>query len=94
MVDMLQKFLGLDCREEQFPIVTSNHLVQWELCKQGSGVCMMMDEVGAKEPAVVRVFPELPSIPVPLWVVCHRELRTSQGFRLVFDWLAKGLAAS
>ena len=94
MVDMLQKFLGLDCREEQFPIVTSNHLVQWELCKQGSGVCMMMDEVGAKEPAVVKVFPELPSIPVPLWVVCHRELRTSRRLRLVFDWLAKGLATS
>ena len=94
MVDMLQKFLGLDCREEQFPIVTSNHLVQWELCKQGSGVCMMMDEVGAKEPAVVKVFPELPSVPVPLWVVCHRELRTSRRLRLVFDWLAKGLAAS
>ena len=94
MVDMLQKFLGLDCREEQFPIVTRNHLVQWELCKQGSGVCMMMDEVGAKEPAVVKVFPELPSIPVPLWVVCHRELRTSRRLRLVFDWLAKGLAAS
>ena len=94
MVDMFQKFLGLDCREEQFPIVTSNHLVQWELCKQGSGVCMMMDEVGAKEPAVVKVFPELPSIPVPLWVVCHRELRTSRRLRLVFDWLAKGLAAS
>ena len=94
MVDMFQKFLGLDCREEQFPIVTSNHLVQWELCKQGSGVCMMMDEVGAKEPAVVKVFPELPSIPVPLWVVCHRELRTSRRLRLVFDWLAKGLAVS
>ena len=94
MVDMLQKILGLDCREDQFPIITSNHLVQWELCKQGAGVCMMMDEVAAKEPAVVKVFPELPSIPVPLWVVCHRELRTSRRLRLVFDWLAKGLAAS
>ena len=94
MVDMLQTFLGLRCREDQFPIVTSNHLVQWELCKQGAGVCMMMDEVGGNEPAVVKVFPELPSIPVPLWVVCHRELRTSRRLRLVFDWLARGLAAN
>ena len=39
---------------------------------------MMMDE-GAKEPAVVRVFPELPSVPVPLWVVCHRELGRVDG---------------
>ena len=94
MVDMFKKFLDLDVRYDQFPIVTSNHLVQWELCKQGAGVCMMMDEVGAKEPAVVKVFPELPSIPVPIWVVCHRELRTSRRLRLVFDWLAEGLAAS
>jgi len=94
MVDMLQRVLGVDFREDQFPIITSNHLIQWELCKQGAGVCMMMDEVGAKEPAVVKVFPELPSIPVPIWVVCHRELRTSRRLRLVFDWLAEGLAAS
>jgi DNA-binding transcriptional LysR family regulator len=93
MVDMLQKILGVDCREDQFPVITSNHLVQWELCKQGAGVCMMMDEVAGKEPAVVRVFPALPSIPVPIWVVCHRELRTSRRLRLVFDWLAEGLAA-
>jgi len=94
MADMLQKYLGLDCREEQFPIVTSNHLVQWELCKQGAGLCLMMDEVGDEEPGVVKVFPELPSITVPIWVVCHRELRTSRRLRLVFDWLAKGLVAN
>ena len=94
MVDMLKTFLGLDCREDQFPIVTSNHLVQWELCKQGAGVCMMMDDVGTKEPGVVKVFSELPSIPVPIWVVCHRELRTSRRLRLVFDWLVDGLAGS
>jgi len=94
MVDMLQKILGLDCREDQFPVITSNHLVQWELCKQGAGVCMMMVEVADREPEMVRVFPELPSIPVPIWVVCHRELRTSRRLRLVFDWLAEGLAAN
>ena len=54
----------------------------------------MMGEVGAREPGVVKVFSKLPSIPVPIWVVCHRELRTSRRLRLVFDWLAKGLAGS
>jgi len=33
-------------------------------------------------------------IPVPIWLVCHRELRMSRQFSLVFDWLANGLAAS
>ena len=83
MVDMLQKFLGLAVVKSSFPLVTSNHLVQWELCKQGSGVCMMMDEVGAKEPAVV-VQLRFPC----RWVVCHRELRTSR--RLVFAGWPKG----
>ncbi len=83
--------LGLEVTREQFPIATSNHLVQWELCKQGAGVCMMMADVGRREPGVVRVFPDLPSIAVPMWLVCHRELRTSRRIRLVFDWLAEGL---
>ena len=85
--------MGIDVRPDQFPIVTSNHLVQWELCKQGAGVCMMVGSVGDREPGVVRVFSELPSIPLPIWLVCHRELRTSRRIRLVFDWLADGLSA-
>lgn len=33
-------------------ILTSNHLVQWELCKAGLGVCIVMEEVGEREPGV------------------------------------------
>jgi DNA-binding transcriptional LysR family regulator len=91
MIDGL-KALGIDVQREQFTIVTGNHLVQWELCKQGAGVCMMMEDVGRPEPGVVRVFTDLPSISLPIWLVCHRELRTSRRMRLVFDWLAEGLA--
>ena len=92
MVTMFKEFLGLELLQEQFSIVTPNHLVQWELCKQGAGVCMMMDEVAAKEPGVVRVCGEIQSNPIPIWLVCHRELKTSRRLRLVFDWLADGLA--
>jgi DNA-binding transcriptional LysR family regulator len=86
--------LGLDVTREQFPIMTANHLVQWELCKAGVGVCMMMDDVGQAEPAVRRILPDLPSIPVPIWLVCHRELQTSRRLRLVFDHLAAGLGGA
>jgi DNA-binding transcriptional LysR family regulator len=93
MVEQMKKHLNLTLRNDQFPIVTSNHLVQWALCKQGAGVCLMMDEVARLDGTVQKVFPELPSISVPIWVVCHRELRTSRRLRLVFDWLVQGLAA-
>ncbi len=83
--------LGLDVGPANFPIVTDNHLVQWELAKQGVGICIVMDEVGDAEPAVRRVLPGLPPIPVPLWLATHRELRTSRRIRVVFDALAQGL---
>jgi DNA-binding transcriptional LysR family regulator len=76
---------------DRFPIVTQNHLVQWELCKQGVGVCIMMEEIGDAEPRMRRVFPGLPPLPIPIWLVCHRELRTSRKIRRVYDLLAEEL---
>jgi DNA-binding transcriptional LysR family regulator len=91
MIAGLQK-LGLDVRREQFPISAQSHLVQWEMCKQGLGICIMMAEVGEAEPAVITVLPEI-SIPIPIWLVCHRELRTSRRIRVVFDILADFLSS-
>lgn len=86
--------LGLELTEDNFPVVTANHLVQWELACQGAGICVMMEEVGDAEPRVERALPGLPAIPVPMWLVSHRELRTSRRVRVVFDMLAEALAAS
>jgi DNA-binding transcriptional LysR family regulator len=90
MIDGLRR-LGVEVTREQFPIVTANHLVQWELCKQGVGICIVMEEVGDAEPLVQQVLPKLPPIPIPVWLVCHRELRTSRRIRLVFDRIAEEL---
>lgn len=84
--------LGIELTPQNFPIVTSNHLVQWELAKQGVGICIVMDEVGDAEPRVRRVLPDLPPLPVPVWLTTHRELRTSRRIRVVFDLLADALA--
>lgn len=89
---MLEAFekAGLPVTTDQFPLMTANHLVQWELCKQGVGLCIMMAEVGDAEPSVSRVFEQL-AIPVPIWVVAHRELRTNRRIRVVFDALVEAL---
>jgi DNA-binding transcriptional LysR family regulator len=90
MIDGLRA-LGIELSRENFPIVTETHLVQWELCKAGVGICIMMEEVGDSEPRVRRVLPDLPPLPIPMWLVCHRELRTSRRIRLVYDLLAEEL---
>ncbi|MEZ4327523.1 MAG: LysR family transcriptional regulator [Polyangiales bacterium] len=86
------KALGIAVDAAQFILTTPSHFVQWELCKRGLGVCVMMDDVGMAEPGVRRLFPDLPSIPVPMWLVCHRELHTSRRIRVVFDALAEHLS--
>lgn len=83
--------LGLPVSERNFPVVMASHLVQWEHCKAGLGICFVMTEVGDAEPAVRRVLPEGPSLPVPIWLTSHRELRTSRRIRVVFDLLAEVL---
>jgi DNA-binding transcriptional LysR family regulator len=84
--------LGLSLTAANFPIVTS-HLIQWELAKQGHGICAILEEIGEPEPLVCQVLPDLPPIPVPMWLTSHRELRTSRRVRVVFDLLAEGLGA-
>lgn len=84
--------LGLELTARNFPIVSENHLVQWELAKHGVGICIVMDQVGDAEPRVRRVLPDFPPLPVPVWLATHRELHTSRRIRVVFDLLAEALA--
>lgn len=84
--------LGVEVTTRNFPIIASNHLVQWELAKQGVGICIVMAQVGDAEPRVRRGLPDLPPIPVPVWLATHREIHTSRRIRVVFDLLAEELS--
>jgi DNA-binding transcriptional LysR family regulator len=86
--------LGFDLTLKNFPIHTENHMVLWELTKQGLGIGVIIEEVGDVEPRVVRVLPEMPPIPVPAWLVAHREVHTSRRVRMVFDSIVEQLGPS
>lgn len=90
MVSYLQA-LGIPATRRSFPIITDNHLVQWQLCRAGLGICFVMEDVGEADPAVEQVLPTLPPMPVPMHVVSHRDLRTSRRMRVVFDLLVEEL---
>ena len=84
--------MGLSVGPEHFPWVCANQHVQWALITQGSGVGVMMAEVGDADPRVRRALEDL-VFPVPLWVTSHREVRTSRRVRVVFDALVRALAS-
>lgn len=78
---------GLTISSDQFSVSTSNHIVQWELVKQGLGVGMMVEQIANAEPGVVRVLPDLQPFTAEIWLVTHSELRTQRRIRTVFDFL-------
>jgi DNA-binding transcriptional LysR family regulator len=87
----LAKMLGLELAAQNFPLVSASQHVQWALVREGAGIGIMLAEIGDAEPGVRRVSKELPAIPVPTWLVTHRDVRTSRRVRVVADHLAEGL---
>lgn len=84
--------LGFSLTKDNFPVLTENLLVAWELVKQGIGIGVMDGNIGDAEPLVQRALPDLDPIMFPIWLVAHRELNTSRRIRMVFDLLAEELA--
>ena len=60
--------------------------------KQGLGIGIMTKQDAARLPELEAVLPELAPIPVPIWLVTHRELHSSRRIRLVFDFLVESFA--
>jgi len=82
---------GLNLSRKNFPLLTESYIAHWELVKQGLGIGIMPEEIGDAEPKVKRVLRNFPPIEFPIWLTTHRELRTSQRVRIVFDLLAEEL---
>ncbi len=83
---------GLPLSEANFSCYADHTVAHWALVQQGMGIGAMMDEIALATPGVVRVLDDLLPVRFPIWLVTHRELRTSKRIRVVFEALAQGLA--
>jgi DNA-binding transcriptional LysR family regulator len=83
---------GLPLSEANFSCYADHSVASWALVLQGMGIGAMLEEIALATPGVVRVLDELPPVRFPIWLVTHRELRTSRRIRVVFEALAQGLA--
>ncbi len=83
--------LGLGLTEANFPLLTENYLVMWELVRQGAAIGVLDAYIGDADPLVRRVLPDLEPLVFPIWLVSHRELTTSRRIRRVYDFLAEEL---
>lgn len=85
------KTIGVEVTSKNFHIFSDDQIFQWEMVKQGAGIGVMTEDVGAKENSVRKVLEKLPPLQFDNWVVAHRELKTNRRIRIVFDFLAEAL---
>jgi DNA-binding transcriptional LysR family regulator len=83
--------LGFTLRPDQVRVHTMSGITILEFARHGLGMSMMQSDIAARWPELEPVLPEVIGIPVPTWLVTHRELNTSKRIRLVFDLIAEGL---
>ena len=84
--------VGVRVPERGFRLVSENSVAVWEMVKRGLGIGIMSRDVAERTEDIVELFPDAVPISIPVWLVTHRELRTSRRIRLVYDILAEELA--
>jgi DNA-binding transcriptional LysR family regulator len=90
--DMLNQ-KGWRLSSQNFGLITSFQLLQLELCKEGLGLIFFPEEIGDKDPHLVRAYENMgPAFELPVWLVCHQELRTNLRVRRVFDFISENLS--
>ena len=86
--------LGLTLTEDQFKYNSPSGNVLFELVRLGLGVSILPRDIETQFDIVRPILPDVFEIPIPVWLVTHRELHTSKRIRVVYDILAEELQKS
>lgn len=86
------KVMGFAARKDLFAFRTDDFIVQWQAIRAGLGIGFVASYMARIDADVVPVLPDVLRIPpLPMWLAVHREIRTSQLIRSVYDFLAEAL---
>jgi len=82
---------GLAVEREHFAFRTDDLIVVWQAVRAGLGIGFVSEHQIRSDPAVITVLPKLKIEPLPVWLVVHKEIRTSKRIRAVYDFLSDAL---
>ncbi|MEM1112093.1 MAG: LysR family transcriptional regulator [Pseudomonadota bacterium] len=83
---------GINLRSEQFRIHAASGNCMLQLIREGLGFGFLPSDAGKLFDDLVAVLPEAFNPEIPVWLVTHRELRTSRRIKLVYDLLVEELS--
>lgn len=82
---------GIKVDRYDFDFRCDNHLVNWQALQAGLGIGVAPHWLAARTKGLIAI-PMQQNIPdLPVWLTSHRELKSNQRIRLVFDFLAREL---
>lgn len=84
--------VGVPIGPENVRLTTESGFVLIALMRQGFGASMMTRDAAEWYGDLEPVSPGFAPMTIPVWLVTHRELRTSRRIRVVYDLLAEELS--
>ncbi len=91
MLPVLAEF-GLPIRRETIRSASTSGPVIAQMAREGMGVTILTGDMAQRAGGLEQMLPGTFSIPVPVWLVSHEELRSAPRFRITFDLIADHLS--
>lgn len=85
---------GLRMQRENFALRSDDLIAHCEAVRAGLGIGFLANYVAQTDKRLVALLPMLKLPTLPVWLVVHREIRTNQRIRKVFDFLASAVPAA
>jgi DNA-binding transcriptional LysR family regulator len=82
---------GLSVERKDFAFRSDDLIVVWQAVRAGLGIGFVSEHQLRLDPAVHVVLPKVRIEPLPVWLAVHKEIRTSQRIRAVYDFLSDAL---
>lgn len=88
---MLAHLPGID--RSSFALRANSNLAQLAAIRAGFGIGLCQVAIARRDPGLVRVLDTV-TLPLPLWIVMHEDLKTGARYRVVFDALTTAVFAN
>lgn len=83
--------LGLRIEREHLRYRCDDRFAAWQLLNAGCGIGVAHVAAGSSVPSLVRLFPDMSTPKLPVWLTSHSELRTNARVRRTFDKIGEYL---
>jgi DNA-binding transcriptional LysR family regulator len=83
--------MGFAVERVQFAMGTDDLIAFWQLVRCGMGIGFLAEYMARTDPNLVAILPLIKLPYLPIWLTVHREIRTSQRIRAVYDFLAEAV---